>query len=300
MKIEIRYLPSVYDEYETPINNVGILKQLNGIVADADLSQYLDSSFEDISFCGGSIRLAFEGENLYSIVSYFSERKLTGCELDRLKLETNGQLLDGYGETPLELLVSGQKICIEFADSLSKDLPYSILEVDEGSRPKKARRSPIFKAIENGDLEKARKYLTPEHLFSAEKWGATPLMAAIREGHSDLAIEMINVGANVKHRSKDTGSTPLSMGASAGDIEVCKLLLELGADVNSAQEDPDGILTGFTPLLWAANRSTSQLVELLIKAGANVNQVNISGQTALMIAKDSSIKNILIKYGASI
>lgn len=299
MKIELKYLSAVYDDKQTAITDATILNKLNGIIENAELYQYLESKFEDIGFSGGSIQLSFEGSNLYSTVSYYSERFLNDEELDSLVEETNGQMLDGYGEDPLDLLLSGRHVIIELANALSDELPLSINQIDDGSKPKKPRRSPIFSAIEKGDIEKARKYLTPEHLFSIDKWEFTPLMLAIRERYTDLAIDMINKGANVHHVAKCSGATPLSVCAMAGDVEVCKHLINLGVDINRPDVDPDGIHSGYTALFWSANRGHVELTKYLIESGADVNFKSECGDTAIKLAQDSNIVDILLKYGAN-
>lgn len=299
MKIELQYLSAVYDDNQIAITDASILKKLNGVIENAELSQYLESDFEDIGFSGGSIQLSFDGANLYSTVSYYSERLLNDEELNSLKEETNGQMLDGYGEVPLNLLLSGQHVIIELADALADELPLSINQIDDGSKPKKPRRSPIFSAIEKGDIEKARKYLTPEHLFSLDKWEFTPLMLAIRERHTDLAIDIIKTGANVHHVAKCSGSTPLRICAMAGDVEVCKQLINLGVDINRPDVDPDGIHSGYTALFWSANRGHVELTKYLIESGADVNFKSECGDTAIKLAQDSNIVDILLKYGAN-
>lgn len=294
MKIELKYLSAVYDGKQTAITDAAILKKLNGIIENAELSQYLESKFEDIGFGGGSIQLSFLGANLYSTVSYYSERLLSDDELDSLIEETNGQMLDGYGEAPLELLLSGQHVVIELANALADELPLSINQIDDGSKPKKPRRSPIFSAIEKGDIETARKYLKPEHLFSLDKWEFTPLMLAIRERHTGLAIDMIKTGANVHHVAKCSGATPLRVCAMAGDVEVCKHLINLGVDINRPDVDPDGIHSGYTALFWSANRGHVALTKFLIESGADVNSKSESGDTAIKLARNPEIADILL------
>ena len=81
------------------------------------------------------------------------------------------------------------------------------------------------------------------------------------------------------------GKTALHCAAKAGFVQVMKLLLDQGADMEATDQQ------GETPL-FDAIRSTIKKVEnnraaitLLITAGANINQPNHKGQTVWQVAK---------------
>jgi ankyrin repeat protein len=61
-------------------------------------------------------------------------------------------------------------------------------------------------------------------------------------GHLQVIRMLINRGANVNIRATDRGETPLCVAATFGDVELVKLLLAHGADVNQAAWDGDTIL----------------------------------------------------------
>ena len=60
----------------------------------------------------------------------------------------------------------------------------------------------------------------------------TALQRACRDGHFELAKELIDQGANVNKAGR-LGQTPLHYAALAGELECLKLLLDKGADVQS-------------------------------------------------------------------
>jgi ankyrin repeat protein len=73
------------------------------------------------------------------------------------------------------------------------------------------------------------------------------------------------------------GITPLFMAAQTNRLEVVKLLIAAGADVNMVRVD------GKFPFHIAAQNGHADVVELLIAAGANVHATLTSGATALSL-----------------
>jgi ankyrin repeat protein len=75
----------------------------------------------------------------------------------------------------------------------------------------------------------------------------TPLLIAAREGHVELARLLVDRGANVNEVAGD-GKTPLALAVFNGNYEVASLLVSRKADVNKADAQR------FTPLFWAVDR----------------------------------------------
>lgn len=95
--------------------------------------------------------------------------------------------------------------------------------------------------------------------------GYTPLLCAAYEGHTKLALALINAGADVNVRSADDKDSPLGFAAAGGHFDICKALLDAGAliDIQDSANE--------TPLFLAAKRGRSAVCELLIERGAPVN-----------------------------
>ena len=116
-------------------------------------------------------------------------------------------------------------------------------------------------------------------------WGGlTPLLHAVRQGHTAAALALLDGGADIDQPSSGDATTPLLMGAVNGQFDLALILLEAGADANSAS------LAGTTPLFavlerqWAPRASYAHpteheqqrathrdVLEALLEAGADPN-----------------------------
>jgi|GEM_PF-5120407 len=84
----------------------------------------------------------------------------------------------------------------------------------------------------------------------------------------------------------ETGTAPLHLAASRGDLAVVQFLLDKGARVNAADAD------GKTALILAATKGDREMVELLLKRGADPRWSDKGGRTALYWALENGHKEI--------
>lgn len=121
------------------------------------------------------------------------------------------------------------------------------------------------------------------------------LFDAARNNDLELAKLLIEKGADVNAKEWD-GSTPLHVVAFNGSLEFAKLLIEKGADVNCKDKN------AFTPLHLAADDKL-EVIELLIEKGAYLNAKNELGYTALHCAalyNSVEVAKLLIEKGADV
>ncbi len=85
------------------------------------------------------------------------------------------------------------------------------------------------------------------------------------QGRHEVVSLLLDRKANVEHRAK-TGLTPLMEAASGGYVDVGRVLLDKGADVNA----PPVPSSRDTALTIAADKGHYRFVELLLSRGAQV------------------------------
>jgi uncharacterized protein len=127
----------------------------------------------------------------------------------------------------------------------------------------------VFEAAAVGKTERLRELLDEDPSL-ANAWapdGFQPLGLASFFGHVDTARLLVERGAEVNSASRnDLRVMPLHSAAATGDpetrYELAKLLLDHGADPNARQQDD------FTPLMAADQYGDDRLRALLIEHGA--------------------------------
>jgi ankyrin repeat protein len=153
--------------------------------------------------------------------------------------------------------------------------------------PTLARRKDddIYKASTRGDVAALKGFLEARadvNSTSRPKGGETPLLLAARNSHLDICKMLLEGGANVNFRgpSASNESTALHAAVSCEDVEIVQHLLSVkGVLTNQKNKD------GQTPLHLAVEKNSNVIVELLLATG-NVDESieDIRGQTPFMIA----------------
>lgn len=162
------------------------------------------------------------------------------------------------------------------------------------SAPPPSRPDPLIVAAIRGrltDVESLLRSGTPVDVIAKD--GQTPLMKASGFGHVDVVKVLLAAGANVNAEDAG-GETALSR---TRHPSVARVLLEAGARINHQDK------RGFSALSRSANSGTEEMVQLLLSAGASVHTSDLLGNTPLRSAAalgHLQVARLLLKAGANV
>lgn len=140
----------------------------------------------------------------------------------------------------------------------------------------------IFEGAALGRIDRVRAALDDDPVavraFSPD--GFTALHLAAFFGKTEVARRLVQAGAAVNvYSANDFHVQPLHSAAAGRHIEICRLLIAGGADVDARQRH------GYTPLHAAAQNGDVELLELLLSAGANPSIAKDDGETPAQTAE---------------
>lgn len=156
----------------------------------------------------------------------------------------------------------------------------------------------LTEACSDGDAGAVKKLLEEgRSVNETTEEGDSLLSLACQAGYYELAQVLLAMRANVEDRGIKGDCTPLMEAASAGHVDIVKLLINHNADVNAQSS------SGNTPLMYACAGGHEDVVLVLLGAGANVEDHNENGHTPLMEAASAGhvgVAKILLDHGAGV
>lgn len=123
----------------------------------------------------------------------------------------------------------------------------------------------IGEAAAVGDLARVRKIAAawPAAIHEYTSDGFTPLQLACFFGHAEVAAYLLEQGAGVHDVARNAMQIqPLHAAVAGQYVEIVRMLIAHGADVNARQQ------SGFTPLMAARQNNDRESEALLVEAGA--------------------------------
>jgi ankyrin repeat protein len=160
--------------------------------------------------------------------------------------------------------------------------------------PKEARAAPLHYAAFCG-VHDVVKFLIFEHSQDVNARGfddnETPLHAAVHGGHADIALLLLEHGADAKAQD-DRKRTPLHVASQDGHVKVARVLLEHGADTEARDREE------YNPLDRASKWGHVEVARVLLEQGADVKAQDKRNFTALHLAEREEVARLLLEYGA--
>ena len=139
----------------------------------------------------------------------------------------------------------------------------------------------VFEAAALGYVDRLRERLMddPGAALAFSRDGFTALHFAAFFGKPEAAKVLLEHGASVDAYTRNAfANQPLHAAAAGRHIEVCRVLLAAGADVNATQHG------GYAPLHEAAQHGDVEMTELFLSAGADAGLTTDAGETQADLA----------------
>ncbi len=128
-------------------------------------------------------------------------------------------------------------------------------------------------------------------LNQADLAGWSPILLAASQGHLTTVrylVEMVGADVRAKNRLK---TTCLMLAAGAGNLDICRYLLDRGANVNAKSNH------GTTALMYAAASGSVELAKQLVERGADIQIKDNNTFNALLYAEGTDMQTYLKSIG---
>lgn len=154
---------------------------------------------------------------------------------------------------------------------------------------------PIHAACWKGHIaivEELLKYL--KEVDTQNNKHSTPLSLASASDHVDITRMLIERGANVNYRAKN-GFTLLHTACNQGNLEIVKLLVVHNAQVNAIASEKTAY-----PIQIAVFKAYDEIVSFLIRHGSKLCTEDTSFLTLAVYNKHYKVVEVLLNAGANV
>ncbi|KAL2084257.1 hypothetical protein ACEWY4_019775 [Coilia grayii] len=122
--------------------------------------------------------------------------------------------------------------------------------------------------------------------------GLSPLHLAVQSGNKEQVKLLLKHGADINAVDNKSGRSPLMHAVEADNMAMVNLLIEYRCDVNAQS------YSGNTALHSACGRGHIEAVRTLLKNGADSSLKNYHNDTAVMVAKNKRVTDVLRGKGS--
>ena len=158
---------------------------------------------------------------------------------------------------------AGGEEFLQFSDAVAALAPGKNADSTGNSQAATTYADSIEDALKEEDADRVARCLSSGISPNTQCWGHPALSFAVSRGNLEIARLLIEGGAEVDQGNKG-GITPLMQAAKEGRVEAMRYLISKGAGVNRSDD------YGTTPLSEAAISGDVEAVRLLIREGADV------------------------------
>lgn len=235
----------------------------------------------------------FANENLLKIKKYFNSASLSiifsAAACDKLSKQKANDLsyISGIINTnKIQLLTNLDFLIPDYAENKKllvkmggKDEVFSYITKKYKSLVKQDNVNSAKKALFNKGIP-----FTPDCFASS-----------IAKNKAEICKLFISAGIDINSRD-DLGTPMLNVAVRNDNIELTKMLLEYGADINAVSND-----RGYTAVMDAVWKGNKDIAKLLIEQGAELNTISKEGQSNLVLAvgaNNIAICKMLAENGA--
>lgn len=214
--------------------------------------------------------------------------------------QTGYVLTEGEGENKVCVVREKDSKKVKVAPCDSNEVNYTPLQLQFASSADITAMSSagarFIGAASDGDKKLVQSFLKGKEVDVNERdWDdLTALITAASAGHMDIVKMLLKAGADVNASDKD-GITALMEASIMGHEKIVNVLLEAGAEVDFKSN------SGVTALWLAAGENRISVMKALLKRNADASVTRSDGITALMTASVAGHVNavkLLIDEGA--
>ena len=154
--------------------------------------------------------------------------------------------------------------------------------------------SELLQAVYRGDQARA------EELLAADP--ELDVFEAAAVGKADRLRELLDADPGLANAWAEDGFQPLGLASFFGHVEAARLLVERGAEVNSASRNEMKVMPLHSAAATGDPEARYEISKLLLEHGADPNARQQDDFTPLMAAEqqgDERLKKLLVEHGDS-
>lgn len=154
--------------------------------------------------------------------------------------------------------------------------------------------SELLQAVYSGDQARAEELLAADPQLD--------VFEAAAVGKADRLRELLDADPGLANAWAEDGFQPLGLASFFGNVEAARLLVERGAELNSASRNEMKVMPLHSAAATGDPEARYEISKLLLEHGADPNARQQDDFTPLMAAEqqgDERLRKLLVEHGAS-